>query len=86
MPWLETCPSPNGTTEPICERPWLLPVVDANRIYSDVSRMSNISVSAYLRTAQCVEGQDDMGNDILMARVDLTPMLDGHVSLRFPRG
>ena len=42
--------------------------------------MSNIAVSAYLRTAQCVEGQDDMGNDILMARVDLTPMLDGHVS------
>ncbi|THH30970.1 hypothetical protein EUX98_g3205 [Antrodiella citrinella] len=44
----------------------------------DVSRSSTISVSAYLRTAQCVQGQDDMGNDILMARVDLTPVLDIH--------
>ncbi|GLB41089.1 putative protein kinase C terminal domain [Lyophyllum shimeji] len=42
----------------------------------DVSRTSNISVSSYLRTT--VAGQDDMGNDLLMARVDLTPMLDGH--------
>jgi serum/glucocorticoid-regulated kinase 2 len=25
-----------------------------------------------------VQGQDDMGNDLLMGRVDLTPMLDGH--------
>jgi len=37
-------------------------------------------VSSYLRTA-VVQGQDDMGNDLLMARVDLTPMLDDHVSL-----
>ncbi|TFK47364.1 AGC/Akt protein kinase [Heliocybe sulcata] len=44
----------------------------------DVSRTSNVSVSAYLRTAQCVQGQDDMGDDLLMARVDLTPVLDGH--------
>jgi hypothetical protein len=48
-------------------------------IVSDVSRTSNISVSSYLRTA-AVQGHDDMGNDMLMARVDLTPMLDGHVS------
>lgn len=41
----------------------------------DVSRTSNIAVSAYLRT---IQGQDDMGNDLLMARVDLTPMLDTH--------
>lgn len=46
---------------------------------SDVSRISTISVSAYLRTAQCVPGQGDMGNDLPMARVDLTPLLDGHV-------
>lgn len=46
---------------------------------SDVSRPSTISVSAYLRTAQCVQGQDDMGNDLLMARVELTPALDGRV-------
>ncbi|KAF9806977.1 hypothetical protein IEO21_08420 [Rhodonia placenta] len=45
----------------------------------DVSRTSTISVSAYLRTAQCVPGgQGDMGNDLLMARVELTPALDGH--------
>lgn len=48
---------------------------------SDVSRTSTISISAYLRTAQCVQGQDDMGNDLLMARVDLTPALDAHVRL-----
>ncbi|KAF9465409.1 kinase-like domain-containing protein [Collybia nuda] len=42
----------------------------------DVSRTSNISVSAYLRTTTA--GQDDMGNDLLMARVDLVPMLEGH--------
>jgi len=44
----------------------------------DVSRTSNISVSSYLRTAAAVQSQDDMGNDLLMARVELTPMLDGH--------
>ncbi|KAF9074719.1 Pkinase-domain-containing protein [Rhodocollybia butyracea] len=43
----------------------------------DVSRTSTISVSAYLRTA-AMQGPDDMGNDLLLARVDLTPMLDGH--------
>lgn len=46
---------------------------------SDVSRISTICVSAYLRTAAAVKGQDDMGNDLLMGRVDLTPVLDGHV-------
>ncbi|KAF6760378.1 kinase-like domain-containing protein [Ephemerocybe angulata] len=43
----------------------------------DVSRTSNISVAAYLRT-NATPGQDNMGNDVLMARVDLVPMLDGH--------
>jgi len=42
----------------------------------DVSRTSNISVSSYLRTT--VAGHDDMGNDLLIARVDLTPFLEGH--------
>ncbi|TFK65974.1 Pkinase-domain-containing protein [Pluteus cervinus] len=42
----------------------------------DVSRLSNICVASYLRTAS-VQGKDDMGNDILMARVELTPILDG---------
>ncbi|KAF9261091.1 Pkinase-domain-containing protein [Marasmius fiardii PR-910] len=43
----------------------------------DVSRTSNIAVSAYLRTA-AAQGPDDMGNDLLLSRVDLTPMLEGH--------
>lgn len=50
-------------------------------VTSDVSRTSTISVSSYLRTAAAVHSQEDMGNDLLMARVDLTPVLDGHVSL-----
>jgi len=44
----------------------------------DVSRTSNVSVSSYLRTAASAQGKDDMGNDLLIARVDLTPTLDGH--------
>ncbi|KAF9223204.1 Pkinase-domain-containing protein [Gyrodon lividus] len=44
----------------------------------DVSRTSNISVSAYLRTAAAVQSQEDMGNDLLMARAEITPALDGH--------
>ncbi|KAJ7220493.1 kinase-like domain-containing protein [Mycena pura] len=43
------------------------------RAHFDVSRTSNVSVSAYLRTDAAVQGQEDMGNDILIARVDLTP-------------
>ncbi|KAJ3862422.1 MAG: kinase-like domain-containing protein [Lentinula lateritia] len=43
----------------------------------DVSRTSTISVSAYLRTV-AMQGPDDMGNDLLLGRVDLTPVLDGH--------
>ncbi|TEB25035.1 AGC/Akt protein kinase [Coprinellus micaceus] len=43
----------------------------------DVSRTSNISVAAYLRTSAS-PGQEDMGNDMLLARVDLTPSLDAH--------
>ncbi|TFK24092.1 AGC/Akt protein kinase [Coprinopsis marcescibilis] len=41
----------------------------------DVCRTSNISVSSYLRTNP-TQGADDMGNDLLIARVDLTPSLD----------
>ncbi|KAJ7472261.1 kinase-like domain-containing protein [Mycena galericulata] len=51
------------------------------RAHFDVSRTSNVSVSAYLRTDAAVGGQDDMGNDLLMARVDLTPTLDSHASV-----
>lgn len=51
---------------------------------SDVSRATTLSVSAYLRTSPCIPGQNhnDMGNDILLARVDLTPHLDAPVSHR----
>lgn len=55
--------------------------ISHNLFSSDVSRTSTISVSAYLRTA-AMQGPDDMGNDLLLARVDLTPMLDGHVRPR----
>jgi hypothetical protein len=46
---------------------------------SDVSRTSNLSLSTYLRTSQGLVGQDNMGNDLLMGRLDLTPVLDAHV-------
>ena len=38
-------------------------------IYSDVSRISDVSLSAYLRTAPVVPGQNrnDMGDDLLLA-------------------
>ncbi|KAI0720888.1 Pkinase-domain-containing protein [Fomitopsis betulina] len=42
----------------------------------DVSRTSNIVVSAYLRTAQCVFDQGDMGDDLLVGRAELSPSLD----------
>lgn len=52
-----------------------------HRAHFDVSRTSNIIVSAYLRTAQCVQGHDDMGNDLLMGRVEISPVLDSlHVT------
>ena len=47
--------------------------------HSDVSRTSNLSLSTYLRTSQGMVGQDNMGNDLLMGRLDLTPVLDAHV-------
>jgi hypothetical protein len=47
--------------------------------HSDVSRTSNLAVSTYLRTSQGMVGQDNMGNDLLMGRLDLTPVLDAHV-------
>lgn len=53
--------------------------VATDRPSSDVSRKSNIAVSAYLRAAP-VQGKDDMGNDILLSRVDLMPILDSRVS------
>lgn len=38
---------------------------------SDVSRVSDVSVSAYLRTAPSVSGQNrnDMGNDLFLGAV-----------------
>jgi hypothetical protein len=54
----------------------VFPQLDHN---SDVSRTSNLSLSTYLRTSQGMVGQDNMGNDLLMGRLDLTPVLDAHV-------
>lgn len=52
-----------------------------HRAHFDVSRTSTVIVSAYLRTTQSAQGRDDMGNDILMARVEIAPVLDAlHVS------
>lgn len=79
MRWAETLRAQYGTTVPICASlSCYLALLTYSSPHSDVSRTSNISVSSYLRTA--VAGQDDMGNDLLMARVDLTPMLEGHVT------
>ncbi|KAH7093982.1 AGC/Akt protein kinase [Auriculariales sp. MPI-PUGE-AT-0066] len=51
----------------------------AYRAHFDVSRQSDISVSAYLRTEMPQHANaGELGNkDILIARVDLTPALDG---------
>lgn len=81
----EISPIPFGTIARTCEPCWcarecLISLTYAN---SDVSRTSNLSLSAYLRTAQSLPGQDNMGNDLLMGRLDLTPVLDAHVC-RFP--
>lgn len=91
MPLVEISPIQFGTIVPICESS-LSPVsgrffytradvdvfaqLDHN---SDVSRTSNLSLSTYLRTSQGMVGQDNMGNDLLMGRLDLTPVLDAHV-------
>lgn len=45
--------------------------------YSDVSRTSTLSLSAYLRTAPSSGSENDMGNDILLGRLEVTPVLDG---------
>lgn len=50
------------------------------KAHFDVSRTSSISVSAYLRTSAYTPGQEthEMGNDILIGRVDLLPSFDAH--------
>ena len=47
---------------------------------SDVSRDSEISLSAYLRTSPSMPGQDrtDMGNDLFLAGVKISPTFDAH--------
>ncbi|CAE6532591.1 unnamed protein product [Rhizoctonia solani] len=47
------------------------------KAHFDVSRQSNLSLSAYLRTAPASGGDNDMGNDILLGRLDVTPVLEG---------
>ncbi|KAF8331317.1 putative Serine/threonine-protein kinase gad8 [Cantharellus anzutake] len=46
----------------------------------DVSRTSDITISAYLRTQPVISGlsQPDMGNDILLSRLDLSPALEAN--------
>lgn len=81
MRWTEIWHRPSGTTGRICTSAHQILLYAENLICtacSDVSRTSNIIVSAYLRTAQCVQGQDDMGNDLLMGRVEISPILDAH--------
>lgn len=47
---------------------------------SDVSRDSEISLSAYLRTSPSMPGQEraDMGNDLFLAGVKISPTFDAH--------
>jgi hypothetical protein len=91
MPLPVTLQTRFGTIVPICEpahRSGDLSHVFHPHFPSDVSRTSNLSLSAYLRTAQCMPGQDNMGNDLLMGRLDLIPVLDAHVRpffLLYPR-
>ncbi|QRV78484.1 AGC/AKT kinase gad8 [Ceratobasidium sp. AG-Ba] len=47
------------------------------KAHFDVSRVSTLSLSAYLRTAPSSGSENDMGNDILLGRLDVTPVLDG---------
>ncbi|KAG9046592.1 hypothetical protein FS837_004011 [Tulasnella sp. UAMH 9824] len=51
-----------------------------SKAHFDVSRVSDISISAYLRTQPPAAGEDqnNMGNDLLLCRLDYTPVLDGH--------
>lgn len=85
MPLLEISPIRFGTIVPICESLSPFGAFYATDVYpdfdhfSDVSRTSNLSLSTYLRTSQGMVGQDNMGNDLLMGRLDLTPVLDAHV-------
>jgi len=85
MQWAVIFLIPFGTIARICKSIWIFNYHFrcAQPCYSDVSRISSISVSAYLRTAAAVQGQDDMGNDLLMARVELTPVLEGVVCSLF---
>ncbi|KAF8574539.1 kinase-like protein [Ramaria rubella] len=47
------------------------------KAHFDVSRISNISVAAYLRTSASASGQE-IGNDLLVGRVDFMPALDAY--------
>jgi serum/glucocorticoid-regulated kinase 2 len=64
----------------LCVHTFYVMTTVSHRSCSDVSRASDISVSAYLRTQPSIPGQSqaDMGNDILLARLDLSPALEAH--------
>ncbi|KAG8850049.1 AGC protein kinase Gad8 [Tulasnella sp. 330] len=50
------------------------------KAHFDVSRLSDLSISAYLRTQPPASGEDqnNMGNDLLICRLDHNLVLDGH--------
>ncbi|KAM0749889.1 Pkinase-domain-containing protein [Meredithblackwellia eburnea MCA 4105] len=53
------------------------------RAHFDVSRISDVSISAYLRTSPLVPGQNrnDMGNDLFLGGVKFTPIFDANQPL-----
>jgi hypothetical protein len=51
---------------------------------SDVSRASDVTVSAYLRTAPGHDRQD-MGNDLLISSVTFSPNIQAKVIHPFPK-
>ncbi|KAL8280467.1 hypothetical protein RQP46_007115 [Phenoliferia psychrophenolica] len=50
------------------------------RAHFDVSRVSDVSISAYLRTSPIVPGQNrnDMGNDLFLGGIKFTPVFDAN--------
>lgn len=46
-------------------------VLNFGTVLSDVSRISDVTITSYLRTSPLVPGQNrnDMGNDLLLAAV-----------------
>lgn len=89
MPWEETWPPPPGCIRPTCVSP--IPYgnqmdrrTDMKTVNSDVSRVSDISVSAYLRTEGGSGGgnRNDMGNDLFLGGIKCVLLLTSQPSDR----